>query len=272
MTKTLVFLSSIACAIAASAPAFADAARAPNDASKEKRDPLPTVRIDVTAGEPVKSECPPGGCVARPPVALLLHAPKALPDPARAQSVFYMRLGEGAMLGPGMPSGPAFGMGYRMELDRVGIDAAASFSTTDITRKDKGFEGSWLKLTAQYYFAPTSDRSFYLGGGLSWGARSAMLCNHRISGSGLQAEVVGGYELLRSSTLRIFVQADATLPFYMAGAEVAAPRAPRGPTINVPRPPPRVVGLTPRFLPSMGISLGVAWGTPAAARPAKAAD
>lgn len=34
------------------------------------------------------------------------------------------------------------------------------------------------------------------------------------SGSGLQGEISVGYEFLRASTIRMFLQADATLPFY----------------------------------------------------------
>jgi hypothetical protein len=237
MTKTLVFLSSLACAIAVSARASADEPRAKSSA------------------------------VPSPARAVSAFKLRALPDPIHAQSLFYMRLGESANIGPGMSSGPAFGFGYRMELDRIGVDTAASFATTNVTRKENlGYEGSWLKLTAQYYFEPTADRTFYLGGGLSWGARSSIICNQRLSGSGLQAEIIGGYELLRSSTIRLFIQADVTLPFYIVSAD-AAPPAPRVPTINVSKPPPAAEGPNRLFLPSMGISIGIAWGTPSCSRP-----
>lgn len=36
------------------------------------------------------------------------------------------------------------------------------------------------------------------------------------SGSGMQGELSLGFELLRASTIRLFVQADATFPFYRA--------------------------------------------------------
>jgi hypothetical protein len=115
---------------------------------------------------------------------------------------------------------------------------------------------------AEYYLDPTADRSFYIGGGLSWGARSATVCDGKYSGSGLQAEIVGGYELLRMSNLRIFIQADATLPLYMTDREGGK----RAPVIAVTgKPIPAADGPAQRFLPSMGISLGIAWGKPSCA-------
>ncbi len=44
-----------------------------------------------------------------------------------------------------------------------------------------------------------------------------MVC---FSGSGLQAELTAGYELLRAATIRLFFEANAVLPFYMADQEV----------------------------------------------------
>jgi hypothetical protein len=88
------------------------------------------------------------------------------------------------------------------------------------------------------------------------------VCGERYAGSGLQAELVGGYELLRSSTMRIFIQADATVPLYMADHE----GAPSAPTHDVTgKPIPTADAPAQRFLPSMGVSIGVAWGKPSCA-------
>jgi hypothetical protein len=59
-----------------------------------------------------------------------------------------------------------------------------------------------------------------MGGGISWGggySSSGTSWANRTywQGSGLQGELTVGYEVGRASTLRVFVQADATLPFYM---------------------------------------------------------
>jgi opacity protein-like surface antigen len=272
MSKIVVFVSSLACAIAVCAQASATQPCPGKAAPKEKHaQPAGEKGAASTApaaNAPEASDEAPKGICALPAKA---SAPKALPEPSRAQSLFYLRLGESAIVGPDLQNGPGAGFGYRMELDRVGIDAAASFAMSDVPHKaTRGIEGSWLKLTAQYYFDPEADRTFYLGGGLSWGARTASMCNQRYTGSGLQAEIVGGYELLRSSTLRVFIQADATLPLYLASLESPATTAatPRWPTSNVARPPaaaPAAPGQ--RFLPTMGISLGIAWGRPSCARP-----
>jgi hypothetical protein len=253
MTKTIVSLSSLAALLALSARASANESCPARPTSRERRQatkieakapPGPSVTIDEAAGKPVKGELP---------------APRTV-----AESLFYMRLGESAMMGSDVRGGPGMGLGYRIELDRVGIDASANLSVTDVARKTgQGIEGSWLKLTAQYYFAPTADRSFYVGGGLSWGARSAMVCGERYAGSGLQAELTAGYELLRSSTMRIFVQADATVPLYMAAHQGGAP----APTHDVTgKPLPSADPPGQHLLPTMGISFGIAWGKPSCAQ------
>ena len=74
--------------------------------------------------------------------------------------------------------------------------------------------GSWAKLMALYYFDPMGNGSFYLGGGAAWGATATMTAGETLSGSGLQGEVAAGFEFLRASTIRMFAEANATLPFY----------------------------------------------------------
>jgi hypothetical protein len=240
MTKTIVSLSSLAALLALSARASAHEPRGATPASKERHQ---ATKIDEAAGIPVKGE---------------IAATRTV-----AESLFYLRLGESAMMGSDVRGGPGVGLGYRIELDRFGVDASANLGVTDVARKtEKGIEGSWLKLTAQYYFDPTADRSFYVGGGLSWGARSATVCGQRYAGSGLQAELVGGYELYRSSTMRIFVQADATLPLYMADHQ-GGPAAPSHDVTGKPLPSADPPGQ--HLLPSMGISFGIAWGKPSCA-------
>ena len=175
-----------------------------------------------------------------------------------ADKLFYSRLGYGALPGVSGSGGPDLGLGLRLELDRVGLDASVNLGLTRVGpgMNVEGLRGSWAKLTAQYFLTPDADGSAYLGGGLSWGGESASICNQKLSGSGLQGEVVAGYEALRSSTIRLFVQADATLPFYMATREGgASPMAyPRG-ALTAAR-------ADQRYLPTLGLSLGIGWGQP----------
>ena len=109
------------------------------------------------------------------------------------------------------------------------------------------------KLTAQYYFMPDADKSPYLGGGLSWGFRNLSIGADRYSGTGLQAEIVGGYELFRKScNVRFFVQGNMSLPLYMANREGGAPS--QGITVRKDDPP-----AGSRYLPTMGVTVGIAW-------------
>ena len=86
----------------------------------------------------------------------------------------------------------------------------------------------------------------YYGGGFSWGAKyssSGTSWANRTywSGNGLQGELTVGYELGRASTLRVFVQADATLPFYLMSSSR------NGDT---------------RYASSLAVSVGVGWQRP----------
>ncbi len=145
------------------------------------------------------------------------------PRRVEADSLWYARLGYGAVAGAGGAGGPAFGFGYRFELDSLGIDASflnlvwdspETNSTTGNT-SGGGINGSWVKLMALYYFDPIANGSLYAGGGVSWGGTATSDGNYLYSGSGLQGELAGGYEFLRASSIRIFFEVAATLPFYM---------------------------------------------------------
>ena len=140
-------------------------------------------------------------------------------DPKRVHSdaLFYVRLGYGGVLkGSG---GPAMGMGVRRELDTFAIDV--SFLNVQ-KASDAGYSygggssGSWLKLSALRYLNRTGNATPYVGGGLSWGSVIASQSDRHLHGSGLQGEVTAGYEMLRASNIRAFIQTDLVFPFYSA--------------------------------------------------------
>jgi hypothetical protein len=222
MMKSILILSSLASVTALAAPALARDSTVSVSAASAGN-------LSATAGVVVVSE----------PVA-----PRA-----RADSLFYIRLGQGVAAAPGAPTGPGIGLGYRLELGHVGLDASMNLAVTNVMNADKrGFVGSLAKLTAQYYFMPDADKSPYLGGGVSWGFRSLNVGADRYAGNGLQAEIVGGYEFLRNSNIRAFIQAGVSLPLYLVNRE------------NVAGTTARSVGPGTRYLPTMGLSFGVAWG------------
>jgi hypothetical protein len=170
---------------------------------------------------------------------------------------WYARLGYGSVFGDKTYGTPALGFGYRVELDSFGVDV--SFFNYQIKTSDNGYPysssngaiaGSLLKLEGLYFINPSANRTAYVGAGLSWGGANF---GQGWNGDGLQGEVTAGYELPRASTLRVFLQADAILPFY----NVAASRYPAGTLVR-----PGVV-YTPitehRYAPSFAVSMGLGW-------------
>lgn len=177
------------------------------------------------------------------------------PNRVEADSLWYLRLGYAGALGPNVNSGPAIGFGYRYELDSIGVDVSfLNFMFADNTRTNSttgtsgsaSASGSWAKLMCLYFLNPLSNGSTYLGAGLSWGATAVVTDSTAYSGSGLQGEISAGFELLRASTIRLFVEADATLPFYKV----------HGLDFNTGND---ATSYTPLF----SLSLGVGWGHPA---------
>jgi hypothetical protein len=115
-----------------------------------------------------------------------------------------------------------------------------------------------LKLQALRFVNPGADSSVYVGGGFSWGGVSAQREQAPTAyvtswhGSGLQGEVTVGYELARTSPVRLFVQADIGLPLFNARSE----------TMTVRRTSPAVVepaSQDKRYIPSLAVSVGIGW-------------
>jgi len=150
------------------------------------------------------------------------------PRRVTADGLKYARLGYGAVTGRTSAAGTAFGFGYRYELDQLAIDISflnlvyASENVTDpntgYTTSHGGFNGEWIRIAAVHYQDPIADRSLYYGGGLGYGTTDMYDDNNgaNYEGSGLQATALVGYELLRASTIRLFVEAHVTLPLYTA--------------------------------------------------------
>ncbi len=150
------------------------------------------------------------------------------PRRVAADSLKYITLGYGVLQADGINYGPTFGFGYRKELDRIALDF--SFLNLMLLNDNDASDGiTWspIKMLGLYYHDPIQDSSLYYGGGLSYGAAAAADSNNfGKSGSGMQGELVVGYEAFRSSTIRGFAQLNATIPFYQltgTGENVYAP-------------------------------------------------
>jgi hypothetical protein len=106
-----------------------------------------------------------------------------------------------------------------------------------------------------------TDRSAYVGGGLSWAGvhlgrdSSATSYASGWHGSGLQGEVTAGYELTRRTPIRVFVQADVGLPFFKARSESYTYTLTRSAGNALP---PTIISET-RYTPSAVVSLGIGW-------------
>ena len=182
------------------------------------------------------------------------------PQRVQADSFGYVRLGYGSIFGDHAYGGPALGFGYRVELDSFGVDV--SFFNLQVPTSPGYYEsssggtaGSLLKIEGLYFTNRVANASAYLGGGISWshadfgsGAVSSSTTVYQSSwtGSGLQGELTVGYEMPRSSTLRLFVQADAALPFY---STTSATFSRSGVTTTAGH----------RYAPSLAVSVGVGW-------------
>lgn len=183
------------------------------------------------------------------------------PNRVHSDSLLYARLGYGAMFGDRTYGGPAVGMiGYRRELDAFGIDV--SFFNFQYKSSDRAYSyyapggssgstGTWLKLEFLHFTAPAADKSPYVGSGLSWSTANLNNSSKSWSGSGLQGELTAGYEMGRASTIRVFIQADAGLPFYKLRSDTY--------TYLTTYPYVSSQSTEHRYAPSLTLSLGLGW-------------
>ncbi|HEX5110151.1 MAG TPA: hypothetical protein VFV95_16985 [Vicinamibacterales bacterium] len=172
-----------------------------------------------------------------------------------SDSLWYGRLGYGGVFADRSYGTPALGFGYRAELDSFAIDVSFinhQFTSPGSYASPRASAFTVLKLSGFRFLRPQANRSAYYGGGLSYGFRNISRGNYPYTlgtyttswdGSGLQGELTAGYELARATSLRVFVQADAVLPFYTLTSET---RATNG-----------VVSTDSRYAPSLVLSIGV---------------
>ena len=208
------------------------------------------------------------------PIFVLLGAAPAAaqrpsaPPPAKpptlmhADSFGYVRIGVGRVLGQGGATDRLIGFGGRARMDRFAVDASIlnfSPSLRGVGAAPGATPVSLIKVEALCFLGPTARTSVYVGGGVSWGSVSGYEAKGSSpassaspsdwNGSGLQGELTAGYELPHAGRLRVFVQTDATLPFYHTIGESYA--SSNGRTA--------VVATARRYNPSIALSVGVGW-------------
>jgi hypothetical protein len=177
-----------------------------------------------------------------------------VPRRVASDDLKYVRLGYGTIVGGSAFGGPAFGFGWRHELDRFALDLSFLnlMLATNLPRADQtamtsatNFAGTWVQMEMLYFFDPQASTSLYAGGGVGLGTtalyENTPTSTLRVSGSGLEGKLTGGIELFRSSTLRLFVEADATLPFYRCTPDLDS-------------------GSVERYAPTFLVRAGTGWG------------
>ena len=196
-------------------------------------------------------------------------AAQATAQRVHSDSFTYARLGYGGIFAGHTYGTPSFGFGYRAELDKVALDV--SFLNLQVGQSESygssatAGGASLVKLSGLYLLNRHANSTPYLGGGLSWGrtyindaypaeftpigtgpAGTIYYYNTGGRGSGLQGELTAGYELGRATTIRMFMQADAILPFYSVTSQTISSRG-------------LVSSSTRRYTPSLVLSVGLGW-------------
>lgn len=158
-----------------------------------------------------------GGNVDRTNATVDQMAPRRV----AADGLKYVRLGYGAVTGRNTTLGTAFGFGYRYELDSLAVDFslfnmvwASEDSATGNT--EGGVNGEIIGIGALSYQQPLANSTLYYGGRLGYGINDTYDGSTGVnySGSGLQITGVAGYEMLRASTIRLFLELNVTAPLY----------------------------------------------------------
>jgi hypothetical protein len=134
-----------------------------------------------------------------------------------SENLFLVRIGYGYAAGPGNGGGPSLGLGWRRELNRVALEVSFANALvlahhTDGYSSDPLNGGPFTPVAVgvSYHFQPLANGTPYAGVGAGytiWGIDPN-------NDMGLDVRLSLGYEALRASTLRLFVQADVALPTY----------------------------------------------------------
>jgi hypothetical protein len=219
---------------------YAQGPTGPRQARASKLDELPLVyeqmAHSMVTGQPMGLE---NGSIDRTNATNDQMAPRRV----ASDNVKIFRLGYGAVTGISTSTGPVFGAGWRFELDQIGIELAGDIIDATDKSSSAGLTGD-IRIGVMYYQDPIANASFYYGGGLGYGASGIYYNDMSFAGAGLEGNISVGYETLRASTIRLFGELTATLPFYNANEVDFSGTGTGG----------------HHWLPSIGLSLGIGWG------------
>jgi hypothetical protein len=185
------------------------------------------------------------------------------PRRVASDSFWYARLGYSGVFADQTYGAPAMGFGYRAEFDKFGVDfsflnyAIKSGTYDYYGTSGSAFSGSILRLQGMYFANSHSNSTPYFGGGMSWGGTDVSNAGRNWSGSGLQGDLTAGYEIGRATSVRVFMQADAVLPFYEGTSQTYTYQRLANGSYNYYVPP--TVSMDHRYTPSLVFSIGIGW-------------
>jgi hypothetical protein len=149
------------------------------------------------------------------PAPATAQAPIEPPAPRVVHHALYFQAGIGGMGGAHAPHSIAGG--YRYERSGTAFDTAITeySSSSDSTTDTEAVTGKRLTFKILHTLASNLGKSFYAGGGVGVGGSTIQLVYSSYSGSGVEGIATAGVDLLHTSGLRMFMQADVVLPAYM---------------------------------------------------------
>lgn len=161
---------------------------------------------------------PMGEAVGRNNVTSRQQNPKRM----TADSVYWFGLGPAYFLAVNPDAMPLhFTGGWRYELDQFGLEVNMGFTfagseetTASGETIDEAVINGGIGLAGFWFADEEANNTPYFGLGLGWSGTAADTLDGTYSGNGLQGTLSGGFEMLRASTIRAFVQIDAVLPMY----------------------------------------------------------
>lgn len=142
------------------------------------------------------------------------------PKRQTADSIFWFGLGGAYMLGLEPNYMPVhFGGGWRYEVDQLGLEVSASASLAgrsdrDEPTRDESLVAGSLALAGYWFADEEANNTAYFGGGVGFGGGRTESDYEAWQGVGLQATASGGFEFLRATVMRAFVQIDVVVPMY----------------------------------------------------------
>jgi hypothetical protein len=170
---------------------------------------------------------------------------QASPRRVQSDNLGYITVGYAVTAGGDVAPGPTLGGGYRYELDRFGVDAGVALlmAQRDAPATQTGIHAG---IRGLFFLEPAASSTAYIGAGLAFAALGSEIDHAGYSGGGLAGRLSVGYELLRESTIRFLLEADAILPAFTLARDEAPPTGQRA--------------SSDFWASTFGGSLGIGWG------------